>query len=118
MRLESFRSGDERNQMPHSGAESEAEPEKEFQSHEIILADSDLENAERILERQQISYRKRPYTPRELIDEATHTHLPGEYIIEVMAPHSSVPADVGYVERVLATLRRNEIIVRRARGST
>jgi hypothetical protein len=86
---------------------------RELHENDIVVSDTGIDPAKHILTERGIPFQHRQYSERILMDAATETAVPGEYVLTILDPENpEQPAPAAVVETAVRALQDESIAVR------
>jgi len=84
-----------------------------LKENDLIVSDDGIEPAKKILEENEIQYKDREHTKRQVLDAKTDTAIPGEFVLTIFDPeHPDRPASFDFVKQVFKLIKDSDIAVR------
>lgn len=86
---------------------------EKLKENDLLVSDSGIEHAKKILQENEIQHKDRERTKRLVIDAETDTAVPGEFVLTIFDPeHPDRPASFDFVKEVFKLIKDSEIAVR------
>lgn len=97
----------------NEGKQESREGGESLKENDLIVPDDEVGPIKNILEKNEIPYKDREYTKRQVIDAKTGTAVPGEFVLTIFDPERpNRPASFDFVKQVFKLIKDSNMVVR------
>jgi len=84
-----------------------------LKENELVTSDIDIKAVENVLKKNEVYFKSREYSKRQILDSETGTAVPGEFVITIFnSKELDKPASFDFTKKVFEFIKNSELVIR------